>query len=226
MGSTDLIRVIKDKCTGCKMCVKACPFSAIEIVEKKAVINLEKCTLCAACIDACKPKAIEIVKTITPKHDLSQYKDVWVFCEQKKGAVGALHFWVMEKKINQALLVIAGDNYFGFNLAEFIAAYDGEKPLVAVHDIDDKRAAAQFGVVELKGSRIVEFEEKPAKPKSTLVATAIYIFPPRLFPILAQYCFKEKTDNLGGFISYLVDTDEVNAYVFAEPWLDIGSLRR
>ncbi len=145
--------------------------------------------------------------------------------EQKKGAVGALYFWVMEKKINQDLLVIAGDNYFGFNLAKFIAVYDGKKPLVAVHDIDDKRAAAQFGVVGLKGNRIVEFEEKPAKPKSTLVATAIYIFPPRLFPILAQYCSKGKTDNLGGFISSLVDTDEVHAYVFAAPWLDIGSVR-
>lgn len=143
--------------------------------------------------------------------------------EQKKGAVGALQFWVVNKQINQDLLVIAGDNYFGFNLEEFIAAYDSEKALVAVHDISDKRKAAQFGVVKLEGDRIVRFEEKPANPESALVATAIYIFPPRLFPILAHYCARGQTDDLGSFISYLVNVDEVKAYVFAEAWFDIGS---
>ena len=143
--------------------------------------------------------------------------------EQKKGAVGALQFWVVNKHINQDLLVIAGDNYFGFKIVEFIAAYDGEKALVAVHDIGDRRKAAQFGIVELEGDKIVRFDEKPAKPESALVATAIYIFPPRLFTILAHYCDKGQTDDLGGFISYLVNVDEVKAYVFNEPWFDIGS---
>lgn len=145
--------------------------------------------------------------------------------EQKKGAVGALHFWIMEKRISDDLLVIAGDNYFGFNLVNFIDAYNGKRALVAVHDIDDEVLAAQFGVVEIEGNKIIGFEEKPTRPRSTLVATALYIFPPRLFPILDQYCSRGTTDNLGDFISYLVDSGEVHAYVFVEPWLDIGSIQ-
>ena len=78
-------------------------------------------------------------------------------------------------------------------------------------------------MVSLQRNRIVEFAEKPANPKSSLIATAIYILPPRVFPLLSQYCSEERRDNLGSFIAYLVDKDEVHAYTFAELWFDIGS---
>ncbi len=86
------IKVLTDKCVGCSLCVKTCPFSAIKMVDKKAVIDLDKCTLCGACAPSCKFSAIQIDKKSTPtaKKDLSLYKDVWVFCEQKKGAIQSI----------------------------------------------------------------------------------------------------------------------------------------
>jgi glucose-1-phosphate thymidylyltransferase len=143
--------------------------------------------------------------------------------EQKKGAIGSLEFWVGSKNITEDLLVIAGDNYFEFDLAEFIFAYDGENVLVAIYDIGDMSKASQFGIVSLDGNRIVEFQEKPAQPHSSLVSTGIYIFPPRIFPLLSRYCAEGKRDNLGSFITHLIDRDEVHARVFTETWLDIGS---
>jgi Nucleoside-diphosphate-sugar pyrophosphorylase involved in lipopolysaccharide biosynthesis/translation initiation factor 2B, gamma/epsilon subunits (eIF-2Bgamma/eIF-2Bepsilon) len=144
--------------------------------------------------------------------------------DQKLGAVGSLNFWIENKQITEDLLVIAGDNYFEFDLAQFIASYDGKHTLVAIYDIGDKDKASQFGVVQLDGHRIAGFQEKPAKPKSSLVATACYILPPRIFPLLHQYCQQGKKDNLGSFIAYLIDRDEVHAYTFTEPWVDIGSV--
>jgi len=144
--------------------------------------------------------------------------------EQKLGAVGSLNFWIESRSISEDLLVIAGDNYFEFDMAQFIARYDGKNALVAVYDIGDKDKASQFGVVQLEGHRIAAFQEKPASPESSLVATACYIFPRRIFPLLCQYCQQGKRDNLGSFISYLIDQDEVHAYTFTEPWLDIGSV--
>ena len=143
--------------------------------------------------------------------------------EQKKGAVSSLNFWIDGKGIKEDLLAIAGDNYFEFDLSEFIAAYNGNHTLVAIYDLGDKSKASQFGVVQLKGHKIIELQEKPAKPKSSLIATACYIFPPRIFPHLSQYCSEGKRDSLGNFISYLIDTDEVHSYLFTELWLDIGS---
>ena len=53
------IRIILEKCTGCRLCEKVCPYDAIHVVDKKAVVD-EKCTLCGACLEACKFDAIVI----------------------------------------------------------------------------------------------------------------------------------------------------------------------
>lgn len=79
------IKVINDKCKGCTLCVKACPFDAIDMVDKLAVIN-EKCTACNQCIPACKFEAIERIEEKEKESvDLSAYKDVWVYTEQRDG---------------------------------------------------------------------------------------------------------------------------------------------
>ncbi len=86
------IKVHLEKCTGCTLCVKACPFGAIHMADRKAVVDMAKCTLCGACVAACRFSAIELDKAGGPKKDLSAYKDVWVFCEQKKGLVQSISY--------------------------------------------------------------------------------------------------------------------------------------
>lgn len=78
------IIIIDEKCKGCTLCVKACPFDAIDMVNKLAVIN-EKCTACSQCIEACPFDAIEKEPETLVKKDLSLYKDVWVYTEQRNG---------------------------------------------------------------------------------------------------------------------------------------------
>jgi len=144
--------------------------------------------------------------------------------EQALGAVGSLDYWVKTSNIKDDLLVIASDNYFEFDLDRFITSYNGKNSLVAIYDIGDKSRASQFGVAQLEGRRITGFEEKPPVPKGSLVATACYIFPPRIFPLLSRFCANGMRDNLGSFIAYLVEQDEVHSFLFHELWLDIGSV--
>ncbi|MDR1796290.1 MAG: electron transfer flavoprotein subunit alpha [Clostridiales Family XIII bacterium] len=82
------INIIKENCKGCTLCVKACPFDAIDMVDKIAVIN-EKCTVCKQCVPACKFDAIEADEADAPAaaSDLSAYKHVWVYAEQRGGAI-------------------------------------------------------------------------------------------------------------------------------------------
>jgi len=182
------------------------------------------------------PQAIDILVSCNKKFEVDFHRwqktidrQVEIFVEdvlteeQRRGAVGSLNYWVSLKNITEDLMVIAGDNYFEFKLTKFIASYNGKNALVAIYDIGDKSKASQFGVVSLEGRKIVKFEEKPAKPESSLIATACYIFPPRIFPLLSSYCSEGKRDNLGSFIAYLIDKDEVYAYPFTELWLDIGT---
>ena len=42
------IEIIIEKCVGCRLCIKECMFGAIEMKDKKAVIN-DNCTLWGLC---------------------------------------------------------------------------------------------------------------------------------------------------------------------------------
>ena len=151
-------------------------------------------------------------------------EDVWTE-KDKKGALGSLTFGIEQGNINEDLLVLASDDYFEFDLSRFVAAYNGENALVAVHDIGDKDRARQFGVVEVERGRIVKCEEKPMHPKTSLIGIACYILPPRLFPVLSRYHHEHpEIDQLGHFITYLVEYDAVDAYVFTELWLDTADI--
>ena len=55
------IKIIIEKCNGCTACVRACPFGAIIVVDKKAEIN-DACTLCGSCVESCKFEAIELTR--------------------------------------------------------------------------------------------------------------------------------------------------------------------
>ncbi|MBW1681273.1 MAG: electron transfer flavoprotein subunit alpha [Deltaproteobacteria bacterium] len=71
-------------CNGCRRCLKACPYNAVEVEEGKARI-LERCTSCGACLAECPQSAI--FTDIEPRSipDFSDRKGVWVFAEQEEG---------------------------------------------------------------------------------------------------------------------------------------------
>lgn len=80
------VNVINDKCKGCTICVKNCPFDAITMENKIAVIG-QACTSCGVCIEKCPFGAIEKVEEVKESADISAYKGVWVFAEQRNNEI-------------------------------------------------------------------------------------------------------------------------------------------
>jgi glucose-1-phosphate thymidylyltransferase len=148
--------------------------------------------------------------------------------QEKKGAVGAIDFWVKERGIGEHLLVIAADNYFELDINEMISRFNGNNVLVAVHDVGSKEQACEIdkacevGLVLLEENVVRRLDEKPEKPTSSIVATGIYVLPSRIFPVLSDYCGNKKQDNMGSFVKYLLEREEVHAFVFSDFWADIG----
>lgn len=133
------IRILLEKCLGCRICLGACPFNALKVIDKKAVIQ-DNCTLCGVCVSSCKFGAIELAKdedgaAVT---DLSLYKDVWVFAEQKDGepAGVALELLGEGRKLAGQLGVKLAAVLFGENVeavAKNLIAYGADEVYMVDH---------------------------------------------------------------------------------------------
>ncbi len=148
--------------------------------------------------------------------------------ENRLGAVGDINFAIKQLQIDDDLLVIGGDNLFGFSLQSFTDYFKQQQTsIVAFCDLkhpDEVRN--KFGVGILKGTKIIDFEEKPTNPKSTLASTLCYIFSKsdlhNIESILQQQIF----DNPGDLIIHLTKNTEVHGFIFDEYWFDIGSFEK
>jgi electron transfer flavoprotein alpha subunit len=117
------LKIIEVNCKGCGLCVKVCPFGALQMINRKAVV-LPNCNDCGACVASCKFNAMQLErrgKTPTPEKD--SYKGVWVFVEHTDGQIAHVAFELLGegKKLAQDL---------GATLSAFVLG-DRIEPLAA-----------------------------------------------------------------------------------------------
>ena len=173
-------------------------------------------------------KFLEWLKELKCRKNIKIISDGTKSNEDRLGAVGDMYFAIQKEKINEDLLVIAGDNLFEFSLIDMYRFYKNKKStVVAFHDVKDKNLIAnKLGTAHLdETGKILEFQEKPAMPKTSLASTACYLFTKDDLKELER-CIEEnkKPDNSGDFIRHLSEKKHVYAYVFEEKWFDIGNL--
>ncbi|MDD5496629.1 MAG: sugar phosphate nucleotidyltransferase [Candidatus Omnitrophica bacterium] len=86
---------------------------------------------------------------------------------------------------NEKIVVILGDNILEKGIKKEVDAFrrQAKGAKILIKEVDDP---GRFGVVELKGKRIVSIEEKPKKPKSNYIVTGIYMYDARVFDIVKR----------------------------------------
>ncbi len=145
--------------------------------------------------------------------------------DDKLGALGATAQWIQKGNITDDVLVLTGDNYFGFPFELFLEETKTGCPTIAAFDIGDKLRASHLGVVtiDVPTKQVLSFEEKPTDPRSTLVSTGCFFVPRTHLEVLTEYA-QRKPDNIGGvFEEFLRRGVHVRCFTFHDPWFDIGS---
>ncbi len=142
------------------------------------------------------------------------------------GAIGDIDYVIGTQHVFDDFLVIAGDNMFSFQIAELIQFYKKyETTVVALYDTKDKKKiAGRLGCIELdKTSRVRGFEEKPENPKTTLAATACYVFPQEDLHFIREALEEKHFDRPGDLIKFIAEKKPVYGFQFSGYWFDVGT---
>lgn len=146
--------------------------------------------------------------------------------DDRLGAIGDINFTIEKCNINDDVLIIAGDNLFTFKLREFVDFYKAKNaPSVCVREETDINLLKRVGVAVLDDSnKILDFEEKPAEPKSKYAVYAEYIYPKEILPVFKEYLAEgNSNDAPGNFVAYLYKKIPTYAYPFKGECYDVGT---
>ena len=97
---------------------------------------------------------------------------------------------------------------------------------IGAYDIGSLDEASKFGIPEIEPSgRVVDFEEKPADPKSSLIAVGIYMFRRSDLGLFTDFRNQgHDLDLFGGFVQWAQRRVPLYACVYGPEnnWWDIG----
>ncbi len=128
------------------------------------------------------------------------------------------------------LLILSGDHIYKMDYAKMLAFHKEHKAdaTIAVIPVPMKEAS-RFGIMNTdENGQIVEFEEKPAQPKSNLASMGIYIFNWKLLRKLLVADLKNPDSN-HDFGKDIIPTllnggKSLWAYKFEGYWKDVGTI--
>lgn len=159
--------------------------------------------------------------------DISILNDGSTGNRNRLGAVADLRYAVKARNLREDTMVLAGDNLFDFSLSEFTNFFfDRKTDCITAHRLHDDEKLRRTGVVEVDDAwRVVSFEEKPLRPKSSLAVPPFYIYRGDTLPLLDAYLEEGRDpDAPGNFIPWLLQRKTVSAYFFQGRRFDIGNM--
>lgn len=128
------------------------------------------------------------------------------------------------------VLILSGDHVYKMDYSWMLKEHKKTKAQATIAVIDVSiEEAKRYGIMNCdRYGRILEFEEKPEKPKSTLASMGIYIFNWKVLRRILKKDSKNKksSHDFGKDIipAMLKDGHELRTYKFGGYWMDVGTL--
>ena len=102
-----------------------------------------------------------------------------------KGGISDAMLLAEEFAKDEKLLVLLGDNIFGYNLKDSVDQFERQGKGAMVFGITMPTESGQYGVIETdENGNVLSIEEKPAHPKSNIAQTGIYMYDNRVFDFI------------------------------------------
>ncbi|HLX69781.1 MAG TPA: nucleotidyltransferase family protein [Verrucomicrobiae bacterium] len=144
----------------------------------------------------------------------------------KLGAIGDIHYVLKKEKVDDDLIIVAGDNLFSEKLEGF-GKFVREKnaPVLAVYDVGNLEEIKKYNSISVDGTgRITFFEEKPKNPTSTITGIALYYYPKAALKLIDQYIAEgNNPDQPGRLVQWLYPRTPFYTWRVPGIWYDIGS---
>jgi glucose-1-phosphate thymidylyltransferase len=88
--------------------------------------------------------------------------------ENRLGAIGDIQYAIEKERIEDDLMILAGDNLFDFELCDFARFFEGTNAdVITAYRVKDVSMRRRLGIAELDSSgRVLSFQEKPEEPRS------------------------------------------------------------
>jgi Kef-type K+ transport system membrane component KefB len=114
-------------------------------------------------------------------------------------------------------VIIVGAILIASDPSEFLDFFeDRDGAALAAYDVGSREKAKSYGLVELDGERVVDFQEKPDEPKSTLVSIACYAFPAESIRFKEYLSNDNNPDEPKWFLQWHQSRKPVHTFVFNE----------
>jgi glucose-1-phosphate thymidylyltransferase len=159
--------------------------------------------------------------------ELSVVDDGTTSDEDKLGAIGDLDLVIREERIDDDLIVAAGDSIFGEGALDDFArlGLDKNAPVIAVLDVGDLEAIKRYSAITTDADgRIAAFEEKPAEPQTTLAGIALYFYPRSVLPLIGRYLEDgNNPDQPGRLAEWMYKRTPFYVWPIPGKWYDIGT---
>ncbi len=136
--------------------------------------------------------------------------------DENEGSAGALR--KLKGIIDNTFLVLYGDVVTKADLVDMYQFHMKENCLVTM-GLTTSDKISKFGVIEMKGTRVVNFSEKPKRSKSFLVSVGIFVMEPEIFDMIPE---DKKISIEEAIVPPLVKSGQLSGYAFGGFWKDYG----